>query len=332
MSSISSNYTVQSYQTQGTNDVNQTNDPNRTQDKNLTVTVNVGQTDSGSPIAFTLSYPLIGIEDVPLNELMQQLQGLDMAQFEGLALAQAIQQLDQAIMSIAAGIQGLDKDAFIANQDQLAQIFQSIEDMANSASTFLYDMVTSGNYPDFADFLKDMLEIALIIRKTASDARQAAVKGEYDNMLAQSENMKQAAEDRYNKAMEDVHAKRAEAIGQLIGAVCSVVVSGLGARFGGGFDGMQAVSGLANASNSAGGAIGSLIAAEHNVKAAGYEKAAALMDAARKELEATQKLMQESQTVANEIKEIAKQLQDMVLKMYQDFLSSQNQIVQRANI
>jgi hypothetical protein len=332
MSSISSNFTVQSYQPQGPGDVNQANDPNKAQDKNLTVTLNVGQTETGSPVAFTLSYPLIGIEDIPLNELMQQLQGLDMVQFEGLTLAQTVTKLDQAIMKIAEGILGMDKDTFLANKDQLAKTFEAIEDMANTASTFLYEMVSSGHYPDFADFLKEMLEVALVLRKTASDARQAAVKGEYQNIMSQAESMKTAAQERYDKAMEDVHAKRAEAIGQLIGAICSVAVSALGARFGGGFDGLQAVSGLANAANASGGAIGSLLAAEHNMKAAGHEKAANLLDAARKELEATQKLMQEAQNVANDIKEIAKQLQDMVLKIYQDFISAQNQIVQRANI
>ena len=52
----------------------------------------------------------------------------------------------------------------------------------------------------------------------------------------------------------------------------------------------------------------------------------------QKKLEATQKLLQEAESITEELMNIGKTLSDMVLKLYQDFLSSQNQILQRSNI
>ncbi len=54
--------------------------------------------------------------------------------------------------------------------------------------------------------------------------------------------------------------------------------------------------------------------------------------AVQKKFEATQKILQESESITDELMNISKTLSDMVLKLYQDFLSNQSQIVQRSNI
>ena len=42
--------------------------------------------------------------------------------------------------------------------------------------------------------------------------------------------------------------------------------------------------------------------------------------------------MQDAQQVIQEMRDAAKALSDMVLKLYQDFIQNQSQIVQRSNI
>lgn len=333
MSSISTNYSVNPLITGNDSGVNNTNDAQKTNtDKNLTVTLQVGQNaETGGPIAITLSYPLIGVDDVALNELMQQLESLDVSQFEGFALADIINKVNAQIIKLAGEIETGGEAFFKENREQLVGIFDGLEKMMEKLEHSLYNLVANSNYPDFADFLKDMLLVAQELRKSASDARQAAVTGEFNNTLLEAQTMRDAAQARYDKAMDDVAAKRAQAISQMIGAVVAIGISFAGAKVGG-FDGLQSVSGLSNSFSQLSGSIGSLISISHDMSAATNQKKAENLDAQVKELQATAKLLQESQTVASELADIAKQLRDMVLKLYQDFMSSQNQIIQRSNI
>jgi uncharacterized membrane protein len=76
----------------------------------------------------------------------------------------------------------------------------------------------------------------------------------------------------------------------------------------------------------------SVYAAEMQTEAAGHKKDAEEGQALLKKYEASQKLMQDAQSVIQEMRDAAKALSDMVLKLYQDFIQNQSQIVQRSNI
>jgi uncharacterized membrane protein len=76
----------------------------------------------------------------------------------------------------------------------------------------------------------------------------------------------------------------------------------------------------------------SVHAAKLQTEAAGFKKDAEEGQALLKKYEASQKLMQDAQSVIQEMRDAAKSLSDMVLKLYQDFIQNQSQIVQRSNI
>ncbi|WP_044133732.1 hypothetical protein [Verrucomicrobium spinosum] len=62
------------------------------------------------------------------------------------------------------------------------------------------------------------------------------------------------------------------------------------------------------------------------------KKQAELLEAANKALDGECKKLQNQQSIAEELRDIAKSLQDMVLKLYQDFMSAQMQVLQHSNI
>lgn len=333
MSSISANYSIQSFNP-NLGDVQETDNTNKTgtENKTLTVTLNVASpTGEGGPISITLSYPLIGVEDVPLNELLQQLEKLNFKTFEGLTLTQVVQSLDSVVSKLAEGILTGGKEYFEANKKEIAKLFGDIATAAENAATALFDLINNSAYPAYADFLKEMLAMAQDLREAASESRMAALKGEYENILAQAATMKNAAQERYDKGMADINAKAVEAGFQLAGALLSIGFTGFAAgKFG--LGNLQSFSGVSSGISQGMGALGSLASIGYQLQSIEHEKKAALLDAAVKEMEATQKLQQEAQTIASELSDIAKQLRDMVLKLYQDFLSSQSQIIQHANI
>lgn len=327
-------------QTDPTQGTQQTQAPQST-DKTLTVSITTGTggTDGVTPTAITLTYPMIGPEDIALNEVMQQLKNLDLHQLQGMTLTAAVLVLNQNVGDIAGAIVKGGPEFIKNNAETLTKYFSDVEEQAKKAETQLFDLINSSTYPDFNSFLSKMLEAAQTLRELASQAKHSLVMAEYNNVLDQSKQMEITAQKTYESTMKEIEAAQKEAIGKIISGSLSIastaVGGGLGAKFGGTGGGLA----WAQMGAGIGGALGNIVegsmglaASKDRMDGAALKLEADLAEAIRKKMEASQKLIGEGQQIADELRDIGKTLADMVLKLYQDFISSQSQIVQRANI
>lgn len=294
----------------------------------LTITLAGGGAQGANPLSFQLSYPLVDMSDISINELTQQLESLGLEGFQLTATANAALQMLSAVHSYASGVVAGGREGAEANAASIAMAFGSIEQAFGNLEQSISKMLDSGDYPDYASFLKLVLRTSQEIREMASEVRQAALKGEFENIIAQADMMRSAATKRHDAAMDEIEAARTEATGKIISGSVGIVTT---VAFG--FAGNAQVGAAVGTSLSSiiDGTVGHMTA-DLKQTAEGKKKAAEFLDAARKEMEAAQKLLGESQDVAKELGDIAKQLRDMVLNLYKDFISNQNQIIQRANI
>lgn len=323
----------------------QVNDTSQTQQttqgsKTLTVSITSGtqQTQNNTSTAITLSYPLIGPEDIALNEVMQELKNLDLKSLKGMNLTAAVLLLNQQVGDLAADIIKGGTDYVKQNATALTQMFTGIEAQAKHAETQLFDMLNSGSYPDFAEFLGKMLVAAQELRQLASEAKHHMVMAQYENVLDQAKQMQIAAEKNYASTMKEIEASRTEAIASIVSGALTIASTVGGGVVGmrtpnvGGVMGAQLGSGIGQALGQIGSGIGGVVSASMKEDAAALKLEADMAGVTQKKLEATQKLLQEAESITEELMNIGKTLSDMVLKLYQDFLSSQNQILQRSNI
>lgn len=325
---ISNNYNVSfSVNTAPVDNTGETQAAQKSQgtDKTLTVSITTGADGSNGvePTVITLSYPLIGPEDIPLNEVMQQLNNLDLSQLQGTNLASAVLLLNQDVGQIAGAIVKGGPEFIQANADSLTKFFAGVEQQSQQASTQLFDLINNSTYPDFNSFLAKMLEAAQQLRQSSSEAKQNLIQAEYGNVMDQAKFMEDAAQKNYESSMEQIKAEKAKAWANIIGGVISA---------GGGAIGSDATMMVTRGLGEGSSGIGALVAAKHEKNAAEYKLAADLDQAIIKKLEGSQKLIGNNEQIADELRDIAKQLADMVLKLAQDFMSSQNQILQRSNI
>jgi|GEM_PF-1537231 len=321
----------------------------QTQSKNnpsLTVSVTNGtqNTQTTTSNTIVLSYPLLGPEDISINELLQDLKNFDFNQLKGMSLSASVMALNSVIGEVANAIsQGGEK--FIKdNAKTLTEFFGNVEKQAQKAETQLFDLINNSSYPDFNKFLSKMLHAAQDLRELASQAKHSLVMAQYNNVMDQAKQMEITAQKNYESTIKDIKAAEKEAIGKIISGSLSIA-----ATVGGGVIGMKSpvtpggggIGGLAGAGmgQGIGGSLGQIVeggmgvaAAKDRMEGAALKLEADLAEAIRKKMEATQKLLQEAEGLTDELRDIAKSLADMVLKLYQDFLSSQNQILQRANV
>lgn len=306
----------------------------------ITVTAGEGAGGAGAASSITLSYPLVGPEDIQINEFLEQLQSLSLEQMKGMTMTAAVLLLNQQVGELGAEIINGGAAYVEANAAQLKETFDGLEQQAANAETQLYDLISNSNYPDFNTFLSQMLTAAQELRKLASEAKMNLAMGEYENVLAQADQMMVAAQKNYESTMKTLEAEKKEAIGKIISGTVSLLSTfafgAMGARGGGGTSGFMTG---AQMGGSVGSGLGNIIdgsfslaANADKVDAANLKLEADLADVHRKRLEASQKLLQEAQSLTGELRDLAKTLSDMVLKLYQDFMSSQQQIIQRANI
>lgn len=302
-------------------------------DKTLTVTITSGEgvQTTGGATAITLSYPLIGPEDIAINELLSQLENMDVASLQGMTSTAAALLVNQMVFDLAGQIKNGGVEFIRNNSAEIEKALEQIETQANHSASALFELLNNSNYPDFNSFLSMMLDMAQELRELASEARHHMVMGEYNNILEQSEVMMETAQKNYEAAMKEVEATRMQAIGKIVSGAVSIVTTGIGG-IGGGFAGAQFGAQVGTMFGNIIDGSFSLAAAQDQLEAAGLKKDAEENSALLKKFEASQKLLQEAQTVLQEMRDIAKTLSDMILKLYQDFIQNQSQIVQRSNI
>lgn len=323
----------------------QTSDTSQTQQtgqrsKTLTVSITPGsgQTQGTGSTPITLSYPLIGPEDIALNEVQQDLQNLNLRSLKASTLTAAVLLVNDQASTVASQILNGGKEYVQQNSEALTRTFSNIEEQSKKAETQLFDMLNSGHYPDFAEFLGKMLVAAQELRQLASEAKHHMVMAQYENVLDQAKQMQIAAEKNYASTMKEIEASRTEAIASIVSGALTIASTVGGGVVGmrtpnvGGVMGAQLGSGIGQALGQIGSGIGGVVSASMKEDAAALKLEADMAGVTQKKLEATQKLLQEAESITEELMNIGKTLSDMVLKLYQDFLSSQNQILQRSNI
>lgn len=301
----------------------------RLREISLTIVGPLGNTEGpAGEIRLQLDHPLIGPEDIPVNEFIQQLDSLAEMPVQVFMLAEAVKNLSQGSEALAGAM--LQSQAKGAPQDPetLAAGANELGRQAEVVERSLRDVIENSTYPNFSDFLRDLVKIAQELREAASKAKLAAIEGQYSVMYSAAEQMKVAAEKAKESRDTEIAASRKEAIGQIVGGVISAVVSGgfaiggaaqLGATLGS--SAQQIVSGSS-----------SLAASGDKLDASALQLESDLANVAKQRLEAAAKLIETQVQTAQDLRDIASGLRDMVMKLMQDFISSQNQVIQRANV
>lgn len=301
----------------------------RLREISLTIVGPLGNTEGpAGEIRLQLDHPLIGPEDIPVNEFIQQLGSLAETPVQVFMLAEAVKNLSQGSEALAGAM--LQSQAKGAPQDPetLAAGANELGRQAEVVERSLRDVIENSTYPNFSDFLRDLVKIAQELREAASKAKLAAIEGQYSVMYSAAEQMKVAAEKAKESRDTEIAASRKEAIGQIVGGVISAAVSGgfaiggaaqLGATLGS--SAQQIVSGSS-----------SLAASGDKLDASALQLESDLANVAKQRLEAAAKLIETQVQTAQDLRDIASGLRDMVMKLMQDFISSQNQVIQRANV
>lgn len=327
------NQVGQTDQTQGTQDAQKSS-------KTLTITVagGKGTQETQGNAGITLSYPLIGLEDVDINELMQALSNMDVSVLQTMTSTAAALVVNAMVQDLAANVVAGGGDYIAKNAADITAALEHLEKQAAELESTLFDMISSSKYPDFNSFLKLMLEMTQNLRESTSKARQEMVKGEYNNMLDQAATMMTNAKSNFDAAIKEADSLRAQGIGKIVGGSLTLATSLAGGLAGRGNPAMGFLAG-AQAGGQFGNAMTQIIdgstsvyAAKMQTEAAGFKKDAEEGQALVKKYEACQKLLQDAQSVIQETRDAAKSLSDMVLKLLQDFIQNQNQILQRSNI
>lgn len=304
----------------------------RLREISLTIVGPLGNTEGpAGEIRLQLDHPLIGPEDIPVNEFIQQLGSLAETPVQVFMLAEAVKNLSQGSEALAGAM--LQSQAKGAPQDPetLAAGADALGQQAEVVERNLRDLIENSTYPNFSDFLRDLVKIAQELREAASKAKLAAIEGQYSVMYSAAEQMKVAAEKAKESRDTEIAASRKEAIGQIVGGVISAMVVG-GFTAWGGPVGAQIAASIGSSTGQLVGGITSLAASGDKLDAAAIQLESDLANVAKQRLEAAAKLIETQVQTAQDIRDIATGLRDMVMKLMQDFISSQNQVIQRANV
>jgi hypothetical protein len=298
-------------------------------DTSLTVSVSMDVTRSdGTTQRIALELPMIAPADIDFTELEQLLESqlgmLSNFPWDAMGQSAATEMLKSAMGNVAQAITQGGVEFMRENQQALVETFTAMEQQAGATIGYYTELLNSGTYPDHTEFLKLMLKTAQDLRELASNAKQAAVQGEFDNVLEQAKKMKAAAEEDYNSAMETIKSENMAAGFQVGGALIGALVARRVGDAGGAAIG-QLISTISSGT-------GTLAGTAWKTNAAVDEQDAGLLRAGIKALEAAQKMEQASHEAAGELNDIAKALKDFLLGMIKDFNSQQYQVVQRANV
>jgi Arc/MetJ-type ribon-helix-helix transcriptional regulator len=294
--------------------------PNSTQLQNLlkgmslTILGSTGEIEGPGDVRVRLETPTTGPEDIPLNEFLQQLDAVENMPVEPFVYRDAVNELVDASATFAQGIHGNPPmDAATA-----AQIAESFEGQALVVERSIRDLIENSTYPNFSDFLKELVRVSQQLREMATTAKMAAIRSNYELLKGAADQMVLAAEKAKESREKEIAAEKKQAIGQIVGGVASVL-----------FAWMPALgTGLSN-----------IITGSFNTSATGLktESSAAqfesdLANVAKQRLEAAAKLIDQRTAIADDLRDIAKSLRDAILRLYQDLISSHTQVVRSANV
>lgn len=305
---------------------------------NLTVSIKMDvQNADGSSQTISLEYPAARLQDMDLNELEQmlatQLGSVNAMPLELTGAVMSTLALLGVVNDLANAIDMGGADFVKANGAALTAAFTSVERQATATMETFTQLYSSSSYPDANEFLKLMLETAMELKQMASEAKTAAMLGEADTLANQAGLMRDAAEKNYESTMKSIQAEKTQAWISLGISVVSLGFSSWGLKVAGTNDAIsQSLNTIGRTLTETGQSFGTLSVMGLKTDSAQAKLEADLLGAAIKGLEANQKTQQAQQETLGELRDIAKQLQDFVLSMMRDFISSQSQIISKANV
>lgn len=299
--------------------------PNALQALSLTILGPTGRIEGpGGPLTLQLEPPRGGPGDVPLNEMLQQIDGLANLPVGPAALGGSVDQLIGATGALARAMNGNPP----LEPKEAAAMAQQAENQATLVERSILDVIENSTYPNFSDFLKDLVKIAQQLREKATEAKLASIEANYELMKSAADQMLTAANEAKTSREKEIQAAKNEAIGKIVGGILSIGIAvGFGAM------GAAQLGGVVGQASSSiiDGSIGS-----HNnqIKLDGStaQFKSDIANVAKQRLEAAAKLIEQQTQIADDLREAAKGLRDMILKLYQDFINAQNQAIQRANV
>lgn len=295
----------------------------------LTIVGPTGQVEGpANQIKIELETPIIGLEDIQLDEVLKQIDSVSQAPIAVVVLASALKEVGKAADATGREMKKVDEKTSPEKYKKVEKDAAAVEEGAKTIHQSLYDIIENSTYPSFSDFLKELVMIAQKLREAATQAKLAAIEANYQTLYDASEQMVEAAEQSKESRDLELEAERTQAISQIVTGVVTIGISVVGGVAGG----AQFASFLGNLTSEMSSGITTLIT--YNMKADSSEAQlkADLASAAKQRLEAAAKLIESQVAIADELREIGKALRDMILKLFQDFISALNQTLQRSNV
>ncbi|PTY07815.1 hypothetical protein DB347_06210 [Opitutaceae bacterium EW11] len=275
-----------------------------------------------------LETPSVAPEEIPLETFLQNLDSLSKTPLPVIAVTAAFHQLVDGSAAMAKSIQKPAENGGQPDPKEVKEMADGLQQQSTLVERSILDIIENSTYPQFSDFLKEMVKVAQQLREEATKAKQAAIESNYNVMMDAADEMKVAAEKAKESRDKQIEADRKDAIGQIVSGSVTLVI---GVGFG--------LAGAGTIGSTIGGAAGSIItgsfsASSSNLKTESSElqEESDLANVAKQRFEAAAKLIESQVQVADDLRETARNLRDMVLKLYQDFIASKSEVLQRANV
>lgn len=199
-----------------------------------------------------------------------------------------------------------------------------------TASRKLYDILTSGNYPDITEFLKVILDAAQEVRVAEREATQASAMAEYDVTMSQADLARDAAKDTYQAAMHEINGMIAGAVTKMVTGAITLVAAGISFATCGS-ESMQVFSMINGAQTSVGTSISDAVQISEKFLQAKEEKSASIKQAESKELDAIKTLIQDAQSMSTDMSAKMKELVNAVLSLIGSSLQETANTIREAN-
>ena len=283
----------------------------------------------GESVSIKLDIPGVNLSDVTpaqidnlVATLSKEFQNIPL---QGFLAGSAIMEMAKTAQDFATQLKEGGPEGAAKNKDSNDKFLTSLVKTAGQAENSMYDLVYNSSYPNYSDFLKLMLEVSKDLRQNATNMQLASAQADYNNLMSQSDILKDVATQNYNEAMKNIEADQISGAFAILGGLMSFASPMLGkAGFGSVEVGAPALQGVSKAIDG----VGQLAATGPKTDAAADKFKSDTDQAVLKVFEAGEKMIQQSATLAQDLKDNAQKLLDSVLKMLGDLVSAQNQILQ----
>lgn len=212
-------------------------------------------------------------------------------------------------------------------REELVALLDGISSRASTLEEQIRGSIENSTYPNFNDFLKDLMELAQKLRESSAAAQQAAREGKFDKSMAGVELMKSAAQDRKDAATAQIEADKAAAVAGLTGAIIGGTLGVVGAGMATAGSGAAMFSGITQTTSGVASNSGTLAGTTFKETARDKTYDADIKDAQAKAMDAEASRMDAVISDYAEISDSMRTLRDAAMKAHQDAIAQQNQSV-----